>query len=90
MKARGGAARRAGRREPAPVPPEATEAEARRLNARTLAARHATSIHDTARLRVLEAYIETLKAENESLKRSQVRAKAGFLILRQLGLGPLR
>jgi hypothetical protein len=29
----------------------------------------ATPIHDSARLRILEAYIETLKAENESLKR---------------------
>jgi hypothetical protein len=28
----------------------------------------AAPIHDSARLRVLEAYIETLKAENESLK----------------------
>jgi hypothetical protein len=29
----------------------------------------ATPIHDSTRLHVLEAYIETLKAENESLKR---------------------
>ena len=29
----------------------------------------ATPIGDSARLRILEAYIETLKAENESLKR---------------------
>ena len=28
----------------------------------------ATPIHDSARLRVLEAYIETLKTENEILK----------------------
>ena len=29
----------------------------------------AAPIHEAARLRILEAYIETLKAENESLKR---------------------
>jgi hypothetical protein len=35
----------------------------------------ATPIHDSARLRVLEAYIETLKAENESLKRQLADAE---------------
>ena len=29
----------------------------------------ATTVHDSARLHILEAYIETLKAENESFKR---------------------
>ena len=32
-------------------------------------------IHDLARLRILEAYIETLKAENESLKRQLADAE---------------
>jgi len=32
-------------------------------------------IHDSARLRILEAYVETLKAENESLKRQLAHAE---------------
>ena len=35
----------------------------------------ATPIHDSARLRILETYIETLKAENESLKRQLADAE---------------
>ena len=35
----------------------------------------ATPIHDSTRLHVLEAYIETLKAENESLKRQLANAE---------------
>ena len=35
----------------------------------------ATPIHNSARLHILEAYIETLKAENESLKRQLAAAK---------------
>ena len=35
----------------------------------------ARSIDDSARLRILEAYIETLKAENESLKRQLADAE---------------
>jgi len=35
----------------------------------------AAPIHEAARLRILEAYIETLKAENESLKRQLADAE---------------
>ena len=34
-----------------------------------------TTIHDSVRLHVLEAYIETLKAENEMLKRQLADAE---------------
>ncbi|HZZ61056.1 MAG TPA: hypothetical protein VFE63_07765 [Roseiarcus sp.] len=35
----------------------------------------ATPIHESARLRILEAYIETLRAENDSLKRQLAAAE---------------
>ncbi|HKN28126.1 MAG TPA: hypothetical protein VJY34_09670 [Roseiarcus sp.] len=34
-----------------------------------------SAVHDAARLHILEAYIETLKAENESLKRQLADAE---------------
>ena len=36
----------------------------------------ATPTHDAARLRILEAYVETLKAENEILRRRLAAAEA--------------
>jgi hypothetical protein len=51
------------------------ETEARRLMPALLPS--AAPIHEAARLRILEAYIEALKAEDESLKRSSPTPRSG-------------